>query len=54
MAAWEIKKDNETKCWGDLLQTLPNDDALADMQECGYKIYVDGKLYKVKKKGRRN
>lgn len=54
MAKWEVKKDGETKCWGDCLQTLPSDDVLAGMQGFGYKIYVDGKLYKVQKKGRKN
>ena len=54
MAKWEVKKDGETKCWGDCLQTLPSDDVLAGMQGFGYRIYVDGKLYKVQKKGRKN
>lgn len=53
MAKWEVKKDGETKCYGDALESLPNDEVLATLQDCGYKIYVDGKLHKVQKKGRK-
>ena len=53
MNKWEVKKDGETKCHGDSLQTFPKDDVLATLCSCGYKIYIDGKLYKAQKKGRK-
>lgn len=52
MAKWEVKKDGETKCYGDSLESLPTADVLANLRGCGYKIFVDGKLYKEQKKGR--
>ena len=54
MPKWEVKKDGEAKCYGDSLQTLPSDDVLKTLQDCGYKIYIDGRLYKVQKKGRKS
>ena len=52
MHRWEVKKDSETKCYGDSLESLPTDDVLATLRSCGYKVFVDGKLYKEQKKGR--
>lgn len=52
MAKWEVKKDGETKCYGDSLESLPTADVLANLRSYGYKVFVDGKLYKEQKKGR--
>ena len=46
MPKWEVKKDGETKCYGDTLQSLPDDSVLASLHAGGYKVYIDGKLYK--------
>lgn len=54
MPKWEVKKDGESKCYGDSLDTLPNEDVLQTLRECGYKVYIDGKLHKEQKKGKRN
>lgn len=50
MHRWEVKKDGETKCYGDSLQSFPSDYLIAKLRLAGYKIYVDGKLH-AKKKG---
>lgn len=50
MRKWEIKKDGETKCYGDSLQSLPSDDMLANLRAAGYKVYIDGQLAKRKGK----
>lgn len=52
MVKWEVKKDGETKCYGDSLQSLPSDDVLANLRAAGYKVFIDGQLHKVQKKGR--
>ena len=53
MNKWEIKKDGETKCHGDCLQSLPSDNVLAGMRAAGYKVYIDGQLQKGQRKGKK-
>lgn len=50
MHKWEIKKDGETKCHGDCLQSLPSDKTLAGIRAAGYKVYIDGQLSKGQRK----
>lgn len=45
MTKWEIKRDNETLSWGPEA-TFPDAKARKMFRADGYKIYVDGKLYK--------
>lgn len=53
MASWEVKKDGETKCYGDTIKSMPDDRMISILRAGGYKIYVDGKLYKEQKPVRR-
>ena len=50
---WLVMKDGEVKCYGDSMQSFPSDDLIAALRVAGYKIFLDGKLYKEQKKGRR-
>ena len=50
MEKWLIMKDSEVKCYGTSQQTFPCEDLIAMLRSCGYKIYVDGRLYTQKKK----
>lgn len=46
MTKWEIKRDNETLSWGTSEASFPNAKERKMFRTDGYKIYVDGKLYK--------
>ena len=46
MTKWEIKRDNETLSWGTSEASFPNAKERKMFRADGYKIYVDGKLYK--------
>lgn len=52
MAKWLIMKDGEVKCYGDSMQSFPSDDLVKTLRGGGYKIFLDGRLYKEQKKGR--
>lgn len=45
MKTWEIKRDGEVLNWGPP-ETFPDAKARKMFRADGYKIYVDGKLYK--------
>lgn len=51
MAKWLIMKDGEVKCYGDSMQSFPSDDLVKTLRSGGYKIFLDGRLYKEPKKG---
>ena len=51
MSKWSIMKDGDVKCYGDSMQSFPNDDLVKMLRGGGYKIYLDGRLYKEQKKG---
>lgn len=48
MEKWIITKDGEAKCYGTSEKTFPSDALIAKLRGCGYKVFVDGKLYKQK------
>lgn len=48
---WEIKKDGVTVCHGESEATYPNNETLKSLAAAGYKIYLDGKLQKVRLRG---
>lgn len=54
MHKWEVKKDGETKCYGDCLQSIPSDNMLAELRAAGYKVYIDGQLSKGQRKGKKD
>lgn len=49
---WEVKRDGQTKAHGPD-ESFPDNDTATSLIKAGYKIYVDGKVYKrtVKKAG---
>lgn len=51
MAAWEVKKDGITVCSGESMAGCPSYDLIKSMSAAGYKIYIDGKLQKVRQRG---
>ena len=46
MIKWEVRRDNETLSWGTSEASFPDAKARKMFRSDGYKIYVDGKLYK--------
>ena len=42
---WEVKRDGQTKAHGPE-ESFPDSDIAASLLKAGYKIYVDGKIYK--------
>lgn len=51
MAKWLVMKDGEVKCYGDSMESFPSKDLVAMLRSCGYKVFLDGRLYKGQKKG---
>ena len=49
---WLIMKDGEVKCYGNSMQSFPSDDLVKTLRGGGYKIFLDGRLYKDQKKGK--
>lgn len=45
MKKWEVRRDNEVIAWGPA-DTMPTPAERKRFRADGYKIYVDGKLYK--------
>lgn len=48
MEKWIITKDGEPKCYGTSEKTFPSLDLITKLRNSGYKVFVDGKLYKQK------
>lgn len=48
MEKWIITKDGEAKCYGTSEKTFPSEDLIKKLRGGGYKVFVDGKLYKGK------
>ena len=46
MEKWIVTKDGEPKCYGTSEKTFPSEELIAKLRGCGYKVFVDGKLYK--------
>lgn len=42
----EVKKDGVIYCVYDDESLLPNKEIIKNMKAAGYKLYIDGKLYK--------
>ena len=49
MEKWVVIKDGEVKCYGTSQKTFPSEDIIKTLRAAGYKIYVDGKLYKARR-----
>lgn len=50
MSKYEIRKDGKVYCGFDDELCMYSKEVLKNMREAGYKLYVDGKLYKPQKK----
>ena len=48
MSRWQVRKDGKPMAGGSIA-TMPDDDTVRQMAACGYKTYIDGKLYRPKK-----
>ena len=47
---WTVKKDNKPIASGSMATMYP-DDIVSKLIAAGYKVYIDGKLYRPTKKG---
>lgn len=48
MNRWQVRKDGKPYAGG-TMETMPDDATVRQMVASGYKVYVDGKLYRPNK-----
>jgi len=48
---WQIRRDRTVLCHGPR-ETMPTPEEIRRFKADGYRVYVDGKLYKEEKKGK--